>query len=70
MVYKKLNEKDHELILAIADYGMKYYNAADAIGMHRRSAHGRLEKIYNITGLDPRNFYDLHKLVEMVKTEH
>ena len=63
--YKKLNEKDYELILALANHGMKCEPAAKAIGMQRSSAYGRVDKIYHITGLDPRNFYDLQKLVEI-----
>lgn len=63
--YKKLNEKDYELILALANHGMKCETAAKAIGMSRNSAYCRLDKIYRITGLDPRDFYDLQKLVEI-----
>lgn len=63
--YKKLNKKDHELILALADHGMKCETAAKAIGMSRNSAYCRENKIYRITGLDPRDFYDLQKLVEI-----
>lgn len=68
-IYKRLNEKDYEFILALADCGMKWKVAAKALDMHRSSATYRLEKIYNITGLDPRNFYDLRKLVEMAKAD-
>ena len=67
--YKQLNDKDYEFILALADNGMKWKVAAISIDMHRSSAAYRLEKIYNITGLDPRNFFDLYKLVEMSKQE-
>ena len=62
-----LKDKDKRLILAMADNGMKWRAAAREIGMHRNSAAYRLDKIFDNTGLDPRNFYDLHELVQMAE---
>lgn len=64
--YNDLNDKDCELIMALAENGMKYMVAAQSIDMHPRSAYGRLEKIHKITGLDSRDFYDLQKLIEHI----
>lgn len=62
-----LSEKDKKIILAVADNGMKWKTTARSMGLHWNSVLYRFEKIYDQTGLDPRNFYDLYKLVEMVR---
>lgn len=62
-----LSEKDKKIILALADNNMKWKITAYSLGMHWNSVWYRLGKIYDNTGLDPRNFYDLHKLVQIVK---
>ena len=62
-----LKEKDKTIILALADCGMKYKPAARAINLHYNTVAYRMDIIYLETGLDPRNFYDLHELVQMVK---
>ena len=64
-----LKEKDKAIILALADNGMKWKVAARAIDMHYNSVAYRMDRIYDKTGLDPRNFYDLHKLVEMARED-
>ena len=62
-----LKDKDKAIILAMADNGMKWKVAAREIDLHPNTVNYRLGRIYDKTGLDPRNFYDLHKLVEMVR---
>ena len=62
-----LKDKDKQIILALADNGMKWKVAAREIDMHHNTVNYCLGKIYDNTGLDPRNFYDLHELVQMVK---
>ncbi len=64
-----LSEKDKRIILALADNNMKWKITAYALGMHWNSVWYRLGKIYDQTDLDPRNFYDLQKLVEMAREE-
>ena len=64
-----LSEFECKLILAIADHNMSVSGAAKYLG-HRgdsESIYNRIEKIKKRTGLNPRNFYDLHKLVESAK---
>lgn len=65
--YKVLNDEDNRLILAMADHGMKWQTAAKAIEMPINSAYWRLEKICRLTRLDPRDYYDLQKLVQIAK---
>lgn len=64
-----LNDKDKRIILALAENNMKWKIAARAIDLHWNTVAYRLDRIYDQTGLDPRNFYDLHKLVEMAQEE-
>lgn len=66
--HKPLNEMDFRLILALAENNMKATETAYALDRHRNCVMYRIDKIKRITGLDPLNFYDLHKLVEMVNT--
>ena len=64
-----LKDKDKAIILALADNGMQVKPTARSIDMHWNSVYYCIDRIYNQTGLDPRNFYDLHKLVEMAQEE-
>lgn len=64
-----LNETDFRVILLLADNSMRATETAYALNMHRNSILYRIGKIKRITGLDPMNFYDLHKLVEMARKE-
>lgn len=61
-----MDELDVVLVLALADNRMNVSEAARALYMHRNGVAYRIKRIQRITGLDPLNFYDLHKLVEMV----
>lgn len=64
-----LKDKDKAIILALADNGMKWKPAARSINLHYNTVAYRMDRIYDRTGLDPRNFYDLQELVEIVKEE-
>ena len=63
--HKPLNEKDFRTILAFAENNMKLQATADAMQRHYNALAWRIARINAITGLDPRNFYDLIKLVDM-----
>ena len=62
-----LKDKDKRIILALADNGMKAKPAARQLNMHYNIVYRHMDEIYMQTDLDPSNFYDLHKLVQMVK---
>ena len=64
---RKMDELDARIILALADNGMVVSEAAKVVFMHRNGVVHRIEKIHQITGLDPTDFWDLCKLVQMVK---
>lgn len=62
-----LTEKEKEILLALAEHDMNRSEAAMAIYMARNSFYYHFDNIRKKTGLDPRNFYDLAKLLGMVK---
>ena len=62
-----LNDTDYRLILLLAENNMRATETAYALDVHRNTVCWRISKIKDITGLDPLNFYDLHKLVEMAR---
>lgn len=66
---KTLDEVDYRVILTLAKNSMRATETAYELGKHRNGILYRVDKIKRITGLDPMNFYDLCKLVEMAKKE-
>lgn len=63
----KLTELDEKIILAFADCNMNAAEASRIVYMHRNSILYHCSRVEKLTGLDPLNFYDLVKLVEMIK---
>ena len=66
MAYE-LTERRRSLILAFAEHNMNLLETANASYMHRNTVEYQLNRIYKITGLNPKNFYDLVELVSIVK---
>lgn len=64
-----MDEKDKLIVLALAENNMQVKTAARQLHMHYNSVYYRVDRIYDNTGLDPRNFYDLHKLVAQAKMD-
>ena len=64
-----LTEKQKHIIKAFADNDMNVSETARNLFCHRNSVTYHLEKIYEDTGLDPRNFYDLVTLLSMIGEE-
>lgn len=64
-----LKEQDKKIILALADNSMQVKPTARQLYLHWNTVYYRIDRIWDETGLNPRNFYDLNKLVEMVKKE-
>lgn len=58
-----MSEQDKEVILALANHGMKIAKAAKALYMHPNTVRYHIRKVKQVTGLDPMKFYDLYKLV-------
>jgi sugar diacid utilization regulator len=64
-----LDEWDYRVILAFAKNNMRATETSYELGRHRNGIIYRIGKIKRITGLDPMNFYDLCKLVEIARKE-
>ena len=61
-----MDERDVKIILALADNNMNESETARVLFMHRNTVIYHLGKVKRLTGLDPMNFYDLCKLVQLV----
>ena len=65
-----MRQVDADIVLALAANNMNISDTARAVFMHRNTVVYHIAKIKKMTGLDPANFYDLHKLVNMVKRRY
>ena len=62
-----LDDRKKEIILMMAECDMKYCTVAKRLYLHWNTVFYHMNKIEQITGLNPRKFYDLIELVKMVK---
>lgn len=62
-----LNDMQRKLVKAMAAESMNVSNAAKSIGYTGAGASYALNKIKTLTALDPRNFYDLRELMELIE---
>lgn len=62
-----LNEMQRKLVKAMAAESMNVSNAAKSIGYTGAGASYALNKVKKLTTLDPRNFYDLRELMELIE---
>ena len=60
-----MDERDVKIILALADNRMNATEVSRVMFMHRNTVVYHIEKIKRITGLDPTDFHDLCKLVQI-----
>ena len=60
-----MDEWDAEIIIALADNNMNITEASKVLYVHRNTVEYHIRKVRQSTGLNPTNFYDLHKLVQM-----
>ena len=61
-----MTDKDKEVILALANFNMDVAKTSRGIYAHYNTIRYHVRRIKEETGLNPMNFYDLHKLVEIV----
>lgn len=64
-----MTELDMNIIEAMADNDMNIAGVGKKMFMYRTSVLYHLNKVKEETGLDPRVFYDLIKLLDVVKQE-
>ena len=67
MAARHLIDDDLKIILAYADANMNATQAAKLVFYCRETLYDHLATIYLVTGLNPRNFYDLIELIKRVK---
>ncbi|MBE6714846.1 MAG: PucR family transcriptional regulator [Ruminococcaceae bacterium] len=66
---KKLKEIDWECVITFAESNMNIAVCSRRLFLHRNTVVYHLGKVREFTGLDPFNFYDLHKLLGAKKQE-
>lgn len=66
---KGLSEAEKETLFLLADNGMNVARTAVAGFCDRKTVYERLRNIKKKTGVDPRDFYGLWNLLQMVKGE-
>jgi carbohydrate diacid regulator len=65
----ELSEDRCKIIIALADNKMNVSAVARQLYMHRNTVVYHINRIRQITGKDPLNFYDLYRLVILAKEE-
>ena len=66
---KPLSDNRCKIILALAENKMNVSEVSRQLYMHRNTVAYQIERIKQLTGKDPLNFYDLYDLVLYVKAE-
>lgn len=64
-----LRDKDIQTLLTFAKNNMRYKPSAAELGCHFETVSRRLDSIYRRTLLNPKEFYDLIKLVQRIQDE-
>ena len=62
-----MTKQDARIVAAMADCNLRPSEVARREYMHRNTVLYHLDKVKRETGLDAQNFYDLIKLLEIVK---
>lgn len=65
----KIYDREKDILLAFAHNDNSLKKTAQALYMTIPNVHYHIEKIKKRTGLNPRNFFDLGKLLEAVEKE-
>lgn len=66
---RKLNEDDVAILKAYADANMNATIASAKSNWGRSAFYRHLDKVHILTGKDPRNFYQLHDLINTFNNE-
>lgn len=62
-----MKDKDRETVLCYAESNMNVRETARRMFYHSETIRYRLRQVRKTTGLNPMNFFDLTKLVEMAR---
>ena len=66
-VSEKLTDKQKQVILEMCENDMKIVDVAMALSLSTSTVRGHLNRIHTKTGMNPRCFYDLVELMDMVR---
>ena len=66
-VIQGLLGKDIDAIMAFADANMRLKPASEKLGCHIETLARRLDSVYRRSRMNPRDFRDLVKLVQMIE---
>lgn len=64
-----MEDRDKKLLKAYAAHNMNVRETGGAVYLHYNSIRYRFQLIQRETGLNPRNFYDLEKLLAMIDAQ-
>lgn len=64
-----MEDRDKKLLKTYAENNMSMKKIGNAVYLHYNSIRYRFRLIQRETGLDPRNFYDLEKLLAIIDTQ-
>ena len=64
-----MEDRDKKLLKAYAENNMSMKKTSGAVYLHYNSIRYRFRLIQRETGLDPRNFYNLEKLLAMIDAQ-
>ena len=68
-VSNDLSRREQEVVLAMADCDLRQASVARRLDTMPSAIQYNIERIITKTGLDPRRFYDLQDLLDMVKEQ-
>lgn len=68
-IIEQLTPAERETLWLLADNGMNISRVAEASYYSRRTIHDRLRSIKSKTGIDPKDFWGLHRLLTMIENE-
>lgn len=64
-----MEDRDKKLLKAYAAHNMNVRETGNVVYLHYSSIRYRFRLIQRETGLNPRNFYDLEKLLAMIDAQ-
>lgn len=64
-----MEDRDKNLLKAYAENDMNMIKTSNVVYLHYNSIRYRFQLIQRETGLNPRNFYDLEKLLSMIDAQ-
>ena len=69
MIPDGITRVDVEIVESLARNGMRIQRVADDVHYDPKTIRYHLGRVHRLTGLNPRDFYDLWKIIQMLKEE-